>query len=138
MKIHIFSDFTGMVDQTVVPDFKTTVEIVGSVKTGTLSVGSQNFEIKVGKATVPPSAFKGEKLSLVVTAKVGGKLRHWVCGSLKREPSGTYAPETVNARDALIQALTKSDELQAQLTSLAAEVKKLKERSSRKLIGGAE
>ena len=138
MKIHIFSNFTGMVDKTVVPDFKTAVEIVGSVKTGTLSVGSQNFEIKGGAALVPLSAFKGELLSVVITAKEGGKLRHWVCGKLKREPSGAYSPEVMDARGALIEARTQCDVIQAQVTSLAAEVKKLKERSSRKLIGGAE
>lgn len=138
MKIHIFSNFTGMVDKTVVPDFKTAVEIVGSVKTGTLSVGSQNFEIKGGAALVPLSAFKGEQLSVVITAKEGGKLRHWVCGKLKREPSGAYSPEVMDARGALIEARTQCDVIQAQVTSLAAEVKKLKERSSRKLLGGAE
>ena len=139
MTIHVFSDHTGMVERRIVPEYKTRVEIVGGVKTGTLSLGDQNFEIKGGEALVPMSAFKKDAISVSITAKDGKKVRHWICGTLKREPSGAYEPDMVDARGALILAMRAIDELRGVVAAQAADIKKLQEqRASRKLIGGAE
>ena len=134
MKIHVFSNYTGMIEASFNPDYKTTVEICGDVKSGTLSIGSQNFKIDKGCAVVPLSAFKGEHISVSISAKVGGKVRHWPCGELKRELSGDYAPEPLDARGALILALRAVDELRAVVGSQADEIKKLSARAAKKLM----
>ena len=139
MKIYLFSDHTGMVAERVVPDYKTVVEIDGSVKAGTLSLGSHSFEIKAGRASVPIAAFGGaDSMSVTVTAREGGKTRHWLCGKLRREPSGAYSPEAIDGHEALIRAKRAMEQLQKQLDAQNAAIKKLQERQSTKFLGGAE
>lgn len=139
MIIHLFSNYTGMVDKYFTPDYKTEVTVQGDVSSGTLSLGSHNFEIKSGRAQVPLDTFKNaDTLNVVVTAKVGGKLRHWLCGKLTREPSGAFAPEELDGRGALIKALERIDELQVQIDEQAVALKKLKDRANKKFLGGTD
>lgn len=138
MKIYIFSDYRGMIDKTFSPDYKTEVEIIGSVKTGTLSIGSKNYAIEKGKARVPMSDLVGSVYSVSITAKEGTRVKHWDCGKLTRTPSGMYAPADIDAKSALIEALTAIDALRAELKSACSDIKKLKERSGRKFLGGVE
>lgn len=138
MKIYIFSDYRGMIDKTFSPDYKTEVEIIGSVKAGTLSVGSKNYEIKNGVATIPLSDFNGREYSVSITAKEGGKVKHWGCGKISRTPSGRYTPDEIDARGALIAAYTAIDELRNELKTATATLKKLQDKSARKFLGGIE
>lgn len=138
MKIHLFSDHTGMVDAQFTPDYKTQVVIEGKVKAGVLAIGSQSFEIRGGAASVPNTAFRAESLAISVTAKEAGKTRHWLCGKLRRQPSGAYAPETMDARGALIEARRLIEDLQAKVNAQGDAIKKLQERASKKFLGGAE
>lgn len=139
MKIHLFSDYTGLIAEGFPLEYKTRVEIVGGVKTGTLSLGSQNFEIKGGEAVLPISAFADKpEINVVVTAKEGGKLRHWLCGKVYRRAANEYAPAEIDGRGALISALGKLDELKTVVNEQAAEIKKLKDRASKKFLGGIE
>lgn len=138
MKIHVFSNYTGMVAKSFSPDYKTRVEIVGGIKTGTLSVGSKNYEIKGGEALVPLSDLTGKEYSVSITAKDGGKVKHWNCGKIARTPSGMYTPGDIDARGALIEAYTAIDELRNEVKTATAVVKKLQDKSARKFLGGVE
>jgi hypothetical protein len=139
MKIHLFSDHTGMVEARVRPEYKTEITIIGNVSQGTLSLGSKNFDIKGGAVRVPVDAFGSDTINVVVTAKEGGKLRHWICGKLIRDKAdGSYAPVAIDGHAALLSARRIIDELQVQVTAQAAEIKKLKERASKKFLGGSE
>lgn len=139
MKIHLFSNHTGMVDARFVPDYKTEVVIEGEISAGTLSLGSHNFEIKNNRAQVPLDTFTNAKtLNVVVSAKQGGKLRHWLCGKLTREPSGAFTPDELDGRAALIKALERIDELQVQIDEQQAQIKKLMSRANKKFLGGAD
>lgn len=134
MKIYVFSNYTGLVERTFTPDYKTEVEIIGSIKTGTLSIGSKNYEIKGGKAYIPHSDLIGHEHGVSITAKEGGRVKHWICGKITRTLSGAYSPGDIDARGALIAAYTAIDELRAVVGSQAAEIKKLSARATKKLM----
>lgn len=138
MIIHVFSNYTGMIAKSFTPDYKTKVEIIGGVKTGTLSVGSKNYEIKSGEALIPLSDLTGQEYSVSITAKEGGRVKHWNCGKLTRTPSGAYTPGDIDARAALIEARTDIDGLRAELKNATAEIKKFKDKFARKFLGGIE
>lgn len=139
MKLHLFSDHTGMVEARVVPEYKTEISVIGHVSQGTLSLGSKSYDIKGGIARVPLDAFCEERIKVVVTAKEGSKMRHWACGMLIRDKAdGSYAPVALDGNTALLMARTLIEDMQSRLRAQDAELKKLKERMSKKFLGGHE
>ena len=139
MSIYLFRDHTGMVDARVVPAYKTEIAIYGSVSQGTLIMGSRSYEIKDNFARVPIDAFTGERIDITVTAKEKGNLRHWCCGKLIRDKAdGSYAPDAIDGNAALLKARLMIEALMEKVDRLEVELKKHKERSSKKFLGGNE
>ena len=139
MKIYLFSDHTGMVESRVVPEFKTNVTVIGNVNQGSITIGSKTYEIRDGYARVPIEAFDAETVTVVITAKEKGKIRNWPCGKLTRSKTdGSYAPVHMDGNTALLKARVLIDELFDLVKAQDAEIKKIKERSSKKFLGGNE
>jgi hypothetical protein len=137
MKIHLFDDHTGMVEARFHPNYKTVVAICGRVKEGTLSVGSQNFDIRDGEAIVPIGAFsEAKELAVSVTAKDSGKLRHWPCDKIYRDNTGAYAPKTIDARVALIESRREIDELRREMYAIERRLKAHTDKAKQKFMGG--
>ena len=137
MKIHLFDDHMGMVESRFHPNYKTVVTICGKIKEGTLSVGSQNFDIKEGEAIVPISAFgEAKELSVSVTAREGKKLRHWSCDKIYRDNTGAYAPKSIDARSALIAARREIEELRREVLSIKGNLKSHTDKAKQKFMGG--
>lgn len=137
MKIYIFDDFTGMIEERFHPNYKTIVAVIGKVREGTLSIGSQNFDVTEGEAIVPVSAFgEAKTLKISVTAKIDGKTRHCPCGEIMRDNTGAYKPESIDGRAALIEARRKIDELHRELHALERKFKAHSDKSKQKFMGG--
>lgn len=137
MKIHLFDDHTGMVEARFHPNYKTIVGICGRIKEGTLSIGAQNFDIREGEAIVPLSAFGDAKeLTVSVTAKDGGKLRHWPCDKIYRDSTGAYAPKSIDGRTALVKARHEIDELRREMYAIERRLKAHTDKAKQKFLGG--
>jgi hypothetical protein len=137
MKIHLFDNHTGMIEARFHPNYKTVVTICGRVKEGTLSVGAQNFDIKEGEAIVPITAFgEAKELAVSVTAKDGGKLRHWTCGKIYRDSAGAYAPKAIDGRAALIEARHEIDEMRREMYAIERRLKAHTDKAKQKFMGG--
>lgn len=137
MKIHLFDDHTGMVEARFHPNYKTVVTICGRIKSGTLSVGAQNFDIKDGEAIVPITAFgEAKELAVSVTARDNGKLRHWPCDKICRDSTGAYAPKSIDGRMALIEAKREIDELRREMYAFERRFKAHTDKAKQKFMGG--
>lgn len=126
MIIYLFSDYTGMFDfEKFYPSVKNSLT-VGNI-TGTISFNSHNYPITNGQALIPIEAFTGEKVEVIVTAKVNNLTKHWNVEPLTLK-NGTYVTPEFTSRELMLRVRNENESLRAEIKSIKEEISSIKQK----------
>lgn len=126
MNLLLFSDYTGMFEaEKITPLYKNPLT-VGNI-TGTISFNTHNYPITNGQALIPLEAFTGEKVEVVVTAKVNNLSRHWKVEPLTLK-NGFYYPPEFASRTLMYQLRQQNENLLSEIASIKDDIKKIKDK----------
>lgn len=126
MNLYLFSDYTGMFDSDrITPLYKTPLT-VGNI-TGTISFNSHNYPIKDGQALIPMEAFTGDKIEIIVTAKVNNYTRHWNVETLTLK-NGAYVTSEFKSHALMLKIRQENESLLAEIKAIKEEIRKIKEK----------